>query len=159
MFLFTPTFILRHRRENLKKCSLRGLENRPDIRFFTYPKHSLPDLSGHVLLTLEAPPLSILDQYLGLLLIDSSWRYAATMYKQLPQPHLFQTRSLPRELRTAYPRRQEDCTEPDRGLASIEALYCAYRILERDTTGLLDQYYWEEEFLKKNFEGLQGLTY
>ena len=41
MLSFPPTVILRHRKENLKKCSLRGLEERPDIHFFTYPKDIL----------------------------------------------------------------------------------------------------------------------
>jgi len=72
------------------------------------------------------------------------------MYRQLETPHLFTTRSLPIDLKTAYPRRQEDCQDPERGLASVEALFAAYTILGRDTTGLLDFYYWKEDFLLKN---------
>jgi len=95
MFTFPPTVILRHRRENLKKCSLRGLEERPDCRFFTYPKAELPDLSGYFLLTLGAPPISGQDAHLGIFLIDGTWRYAEQMQKQCPKPDLFQRRSLP----------------------------------------------------------------
>jgi len=58
MELFLPTVILRHRRENLKKCSLRGLEERADMRFYTYPTSTLPDLSSYVLLGMDAPTLS-----------------------------------------------------------------------------------------------------
>ncbi len=150
MFLFPPTFILRHRRENLKKCSLRGLEQREDIYFFTYPKDVMPDLSRHILLTIDAPPLAKRDEGYGLFLIDATWTYAETMYKQIKDPHLIQKRSLPAGYQTAYPRRQEDCSDPARGLASVEALYIAYRILGRDGTGLLDNYYWKEGFFKKN---------
>jgi pre-rRNA-processing protein TSR3 len=150
MFLFPPTFILRHRKENLKKCSLRGLEERSDMLFFTYPKDVLPDLSQYILLTLDAPPLTSADAGYGLFLIDATWVYAQKMYKQLKTPHRFQMRSLPSAYQTAYPRRQEDCSDPTRGLASIEALYLAYRILGRDCSGLLDNYYWQEPFLKKN---------
>jgi pre-rRNA-processing protein TSR3 len=150
MFTFPPTIILRHRKENLKKCSLRGLENRSDLCFFTYPKDDLPDLSHYFLLTMDAPPLCEADKNLGIFLIDGTWRYAERMERQLPSPPTFQKRSLPPHVQTAYPRRQEDCPEPARGLASAEALFLAYFLLGRCTQGLLDNYYWEEEFLKKN---------
>ncbi|SRR5581483_3643324 len=150
MFLFPTTIILRHGRENLKKCSLRGLESRPDFRFFTYPQDRLPDLSQYILLTIDAPPLSESDRNLGLFLIDGTWRYAKRMQEQLPVPHLFQKRSLPASFQTAYPRRQADCPDPSRGLASIEALYLSFSILGRNTEGLLDNYHWREDFLKMN---------
>ncbi len=148
MFTFPPTIILRHRRENLKKCTLRGLEGRPDFQFFTYPQSTLPDLSNYILLSMDAPPLTADDRERGLFLIDGTWRYAAQMERQLPHPHLFQRRSLPATLSTAYPRRQDDCPDPHRGLASIEALYAAYTILERPTENLLDNYHWKDNFLK-----------
>lgn len=145
---FRETIILRHRRENLKKCSLRGLEKKAGFKFFTYPKDTLPDLPGYILLTVNAPPLSPEDAAYGLLLLDATWRYAETMEKQINKPLL--ERSLPSHFRTAYPRRQEDCIDPELGLASVEALYLAYYILGRDTTGILDFYHWKEEFLSKN---------
>lgn len=151
MFYFPPTTILRHRRENLKKCSLRGLEGRKDIHFFTYPKDALPDLSGYVVLTFDAPELSQEDAGRGLFLIDGTWKYAEKMAKIVPHERLI-PRSLPSSLRTAYPRRQDDCPDPDRGLASVEALYAAYHILGRDTTGLLDHYYWKDRFLELNID-------
>ena len=150
MFLFPPTIILRHRKENLKKCSLRGLEGRPDFRFFAYPKDALPDLSGYFLLTMDAPLLQEADKPLGVFLIDGTWNYAELMQRQLAKPHLFQKRSLPSRFLTAYPRRQEGCADPSRGLASVEALYLALLLLGRETQGLLDNYYWRDEFLKKN---------
>jgi pre-rRNA-processing protein TSR3 len=150
MSLFPPTVILRHRKENLKKCSLRGLETRSDCLFFTYPKETLPDLSRYLLLTLDAPPLTKKDALHGLFLIDGTWRHAQTMFSQLPTPHLFSSRSLPNHFQTAYPRRQDDCLDPKRGLASIEALYIAYQILGRPTDGLLDHYHWKDLFLLKN---------
>ena len=148
MFTFPPTVILRHRRENLKKCTLRGLEGRSDFQFFTYPHGVLPDLSGYILLSIDAPPLTAADAELGIFLIDGTWRYAAQMERQLPLPHRFQRRSLPANISTAYPRRQEDCPDPHRGLASIEALYAAYAILGRPTDNLLDNNHWKEIFLK-----------
>lgn len=147
MMQFPPTIILRHTRENLKKCSLRGLESRKDMIFLTYPTSVLPDLTGYCVLTMDAPPLSIEDAHLGLFLIDGTWRYAEKMAKSLPSPAPFVCRSLPTHFRTAYPRRQLDCPDPERGLASVEALYLAYSILGRSTEGILDHYHWKELFL------------
>jgi pre-rRNA-processing protein TSR3 len=62
--------------------------------------------------------------------------------------------SVPSCFETAYPRRQPDCPDPSKGLASIEALYLAYVILGKPPTGLLDNYYWKELFLEKNKSAL-----
>ena len=51
---------------------------------------------------------------------------------------------------TAYPRVSKLGTDPANGLASIEALYIAMRILGRATEGLLDHYHWAREFLEVN---------
>jgi len=149
MQLFPPTYIIRHRRENLKKCSLRGLEPRADFRFFTYPTSFLPDLSSYILLAIDGPPLSDADAHKGILLLDATWRYAAKMQQFVDNQAKVEKRSIPRGFRTAYPRRQDDCPDPEEGLASIEALYIAFSILGRNTTGLLDNYHWKDEFLLK----------
>lgn len=142
---FPPTLILRHRKENLKKCSLRGLEQRQDLQFFSYPwKVPQPSLENTLVLTMEGPPLKKEDHEKGLFLIDGTWRHAALMLRSLKGP--YEQRSLP-PIQTAYPRKQEDCPDPTRGLATVEALYIAYTILGRDTSGLLDHYHWKEEFL------------
>lgn len=148
MVYFPPTIILRHKRENLKKCSLRGLEDRKDVLFLKYPIDKLPDLTHYCVLVLDAPPLTVEDCHLGLFLIDGTWRHAQTMSKIVPSTTL--KRSLPSHFRTAYPRRQDNCSDPDRGLASVEALYLAYQILGRSTVGLLDNYYWKESFISTN---------
>jgi pre-rRNA-processing protein TSR3 len=150
MQTFPPTVVIRHRLENLKKCTLRGLESRSDFVFLTYPYKELPDLSGYIILSLDAPPLSVDDSHLGLLVLDATWRYANKMFKPLAGKSQYHYRSLPPSYRTAYPRRQQDCPDPERGLASIEAIYLSYLLLGRDTTGLLDLYHWKENFLKLN---------
>lgn len=145
MKLFPPTIILRHRKERLSKCSLRGLEGRPDMQFFSYPWTStIPPLQNVVILALDAPLLSRDDADKSVFLIDGTWRYAKKMESSLPLP--FEKRSLP-PIQTAYRRRQHDCQDPARGLASVEALYLAYHILGRSTEGLLDNYSFREEFL------------
>ena len=148
---FPSTVVIRHRRENLKKCSLRGLERRSDFTFLSYPYQTLPDLNHFILLTLDAPPLTSEDHHQGLLIIDATWRYAVKMIKALQQePFTFTFRSLPSHYRTAYPRRQDDCSDPDRGLASLEAIYLSYKILGRGCENLLDNYYWKDSFLTLN---------
>ncbi len=148
---FPPTIVLRHRLENLKKCSLRGLENRSDFIFLSYPYERLPDLSRqYIILTLDAPPLTKEDAPYGLFILDATWRYAAKMFKPLAGQPQYLYRSLPAHYRTAYPRCQHDCPDPQRGLASIEAIYLSYFLLQRETAGLLDHYYWKEKFLQLN---------
>lgn len=150
MQLFPQTVVIRHRLENLKKCSLRGLETRADFIFITYPYTTLPSLQNYIILSLDAPPLTDEDRDCGLLILDATWRYAAKMFQPLAHLPDFRYRSLPSHYRTAYPRRQEDCPDPTRGLASVEAIYLSYRILERPTDGILDNYHWKEQFLHLN---------
>lgn len=144
------TIIVRHPKENPKKCSVLPLKGRPDIRFLGYPVRHMPALDGYIRLAADGPPLSSADRDCGILLLDGSWRWADSMtatFAQVP----------PRSLsgyRTAYPRVSKQGTDPDNGLASIEALYLAYHILGRPTDGLLDAYRWAAEFLEHN--GLAG---
>ena len=143
-----PTIILRHRRENLKKCSLRGIKEKPGFAFYTYPIDPLPDLSGYLLLKVGAPPLTEKDDEKGLFLIDGTWRLAQVMERQLPQK--LEARSLPSGYKTAYPRKQTDCPDPESGLSSLEAIYIAHLLLGRADDGLLDGYYWKDRFLSIN---------
>ncbi len=146
MITFPPTIILRHRKENLKKCSLRGLEDRSDLVLYSYPwKVPQPDLSQYVVLSFDGPLLSEKDAHKGIFLIDGTWRYAEKMFRSLKGP--ITTRSLPPSVTTAYPRRQDDCLDPHRGLGSVEALYLSYLMLGRNPEGLLDHYHWKEEYL------------
>ena len=152
---FLPTVIVRHPKEKLSKCSLRGLEDRDDLRFLQFGKDPLPEMSGYVRLDLEGPLLSEADAGAGLLLLDGTWRLAGRMARALrPQIESVQTRSLPADLVTAYPRAQTLCPDPERGLASVEALYAAHRLMGRPTRGLLRHYHWAEMFLEENADRL-----
>ncbi|MCH9631880.1 MAG: hypothetical protein S4CHLAM6_01980 [Chlamydiae bacterium] len=144
------TLIVRHRRENKKKCSLQPIVGRQDCHFFTYPGCSLPHLENHILLGFDGLEISKADCNKGIILIDGTWKRAEIMEKELFDLKKVQVRSLPKNIYTAYPRRQPDCSNPELGLASIEALYVAYWLMERDVSGLLDGYYWKDLFLEKN---------
>lgn len=148
---YPPTIVVRHRKENLKKCSLSGLEKRFDFLFFSYPLKEVPPFSDYILLSVEAEEeLSPVDSFKGLLILDATWRYAQMMEKSLHLPTSIVKRSLPKTLKTAYPRRQQDCSAPQQGLASIEAIFAAYVLLGRDPYGLLDHYHWKNAFLQVN---------
>jgi pre-rRNA-processing protein TSR3 len=144
-----PTLIIRHRKENLKKCSLQGLETRNDFVFLSFPLSELPNIDQYLLLSLNAPVLTKEDAKYGLILLDATWKYASIMEKKISFPSDLPRRSLP-PWQTAYPRRQNDCPDPLRGLASLEALFAAFFITGRMTNGLLDRYYWKNQFLEKN---------
>jgi pre-rRNA-processing protein TSR3 len=143
---YPPTVIVRHPKENPRKCSVLPLRGRADVVFLSYPVRQRPDLSGYVRLAADGPPLTAADAGAGVLLLDGSWRWAEAMtgdFVDVP----------PRSLsgwQTAYPRVSKLGTDPHNGLASIEALFLAYHLLGRPTEGLLDQYRWAAEFLAAN---------
>ncbi|MCH9627454.1 MAG: hypothetical protein S4CHLAM2_10940 [Chlamydiales bacterium] len=142
-----PTIVVRHRKENLKKCSLRGLEEKKGFHFYTYPLKKKLKLEGYVLLSATASEvLTEADSDHGLVLLDGTWKLATRMEQALVLPETQRQRRLPPECVTAYPRRQDETA----GLASVEALYIAYLITGRCTADLLDNYYWKELFLEKN---------
>ncbi len=143
---YPVTVIVRHPKENPRKCSVLPLRGRADVRFLGYPVRHRPDLSGYVRLAAEGPPLGPADAAAGILLLDGSWRWAESMTRDFADVP-------PRSLsgwKTAYPRVSKLGTDPDNGLASIEALYLAYHVLGRPTEGLLDHYLWAAAFLEVN---------
>ena len=150
---FPPTVIVRHRRERLSKCTLQPLVGRSDMRFLTYPSDETVELEGYVRLSLEGPALSPADATCGLLLLDATWRLVSSMEKAYAH---VTPRSLP-PLQTAYPRVSKTFSDPNAGLASIEALAAAYVALGRPITGLLDHYPWAEAFVERNAKVLAGL--
>jgi pre-rRNA-processing protein TSR3 len=142
--------IVRHSKENPRKCSIVPLRGRPDLLFVNYPLKERPPLDNYVRLAAEGPELSAADAARGILLLDGSWRWAASMTRDFID---IESRSL-RGYRTAYPRVSKLGTDPDNGLASVEALFVAYHLLGRPTAGLLDHYHWRVEFLRTNGFGL-----
>ncbi len=140
------TIIVRHPKENPKKCSVLPLKGRSDISFVHYPVKTPLPLEGYIRLAAEGPALSSDDRASGIILLDGSWRWAEAMTKAFEH---VPPRSL-KGYQTAYPRVSKLGTDPDNGLASIEALYLAYHILGKPADGLLDHYRWAADFLRIN---------
>lgn len=137
--------VIRHANERLSKCSLTPLHGRPEITFLTAQGDMRFDATGFVVLAVDAPVLSAADAGHPLLLLDSTWRLLPKLMRRLDGQPLF--RSLPAGARTAYPRASKTVPDPHGGLASVEALYLARKILGDDDVSLLDGYRWRDTFL------------
>lgn len=142
-----PTVVIRHPKERMSKCSLRPLHGRENITFHKAKEGFQFDATNYTLLCVDAPILSEADAERPLLLLDSTWRLLPKL-----ESHLYGEpirRSLP-PAKTAYPRitKMDDHEDPDAGLASVEALYLAQKLLGYDEPSLLNGYHWREDFLK-----------
>jgi rRNA small subunit aminocarboxypropyltransferase len=139
------TTVIRHHKERISKCSLRALHDRPEITFLRARPGFQFDATGFTLLAVDAPELTLSDAGRPLLLLDSTWRWLGQLeacIRGAPE-----RRSVPASVRTAYPRQSRLFADPARGLASVEALYVARRVLGDDDPTLLDGYHWRSEFL------------
>lgn len=141
-----PTTVIRHPKERIRKCSLRFLHERPEMTFLRGKPGLRFDATGFLLLSVDAPPLSPADQGAPLLLLDSTWRRLTQLEECVIGAPI--RRSIPGGLRTAYPRVSKVFDDPADGLASVEALYVARKLLGDDDPELLAGYHWQQEFLE-----------
>lgn len=143
----TQVLILRDPRESAAKCSLSPLRGLAGIRFERWEPGRVWDVGRRIVLHPDGQALSRDDAGIDLLLVDCAWRrlprlLACVQGELLP-------RSLP-PLVTAYPRRSRLFVDPERGLASVEALYAALALLGEPRPELLAGYRWREQFLAAN---------
>lgn len=141
-----PTTVIRHQKEKISKCSLRFLHERPEMTFLRNKPGFAFDATGFTLLAVDAEPLSIADAGRPLLLLDSTWRWLPQLLACVHGAPV--RRSIPGDVRTAYPRVSKVFEDPQQGLASIEALYLARKHLGDDDPSLLDGYHWKDDFLR-----------
>ena len=139
--------IVRHYKEYLPKCTLEPLHGRPGFEFHKARPDFQLDATGMTLLAVDAPELTAADATRPLLLLDATWRLLPALLRGVRGA--FVPRSLPRTVHTAYPRRSKVFSDPEPGLASVEALYAALRILGHDDRSLLAGYHWREAFLRQ----------
>jgi pre-rRNA-processing protein TSR3 len=143
---FPPTVIVVHPREKRSKCSVEALRGREDFSFFTFPNRVTLPLENFVRLGMGGEELNESDAAAGLLVLDGTWKLAQKMepfYEDVP------VRTLP-DIKTAYPRSSKMFADPIGGLATVEAVYAALRIMKRPLDGLLDHYHWKDTFLEAN---------
>jgi pre-rRNA-processing protein TSR3 len=143
----SDVLILRDPRESTAKCSLTPLRGLAGIRFLTWKHDRRFDVGRRVLLHPDGEEITASDAGKPLLLIDCAWRRVPTLLATCDGE--LQPRRLP-PLLTAYPRRSHTFVDPERGLASVEALYAALVLLGQPVEELLAGYRWRDEFLKLN---------
>ncbi len=141
--------IIRHPRENRKKCTLRNLVGRSGIRFHVARDGFSFDASGRLLLCLDGEEISERHANIPLVLLDSTWRLLPKLRAKVYGDYI--PVSLPKRIKTAYPRDSKLFGDPQGGLASIEALYAALRLSGLRDDSLLDGYLFAGEFLRQNF--------
>ncbi len=139
--------ILRDRRESARKCSLTPLRGLPGITFRTWRPDRRYSVGRRILLHPSGSPLRPEDSGADLLLIDCAWRRLAHALSTLDGELLH--RSLP-PLASSYPRHSKLFSDPDDGLASVEALYAALWILGERREDLLADYRFKAPFLERN---------
>lgn len=141
------TVIVVHPRERRSKCTILPLRGMAGLRFARSTSvQATGPLDGYIRLAVDGRRLTSDDSGRGLLLLDGTWRWVEDLARPFGG---LETRSIP-NVRTAYPRGTAIGTVPEGGLATVEALYAANRILGRSTEGLLDRYHWASEFLALN---------
>lgn len=144
--------LVRHRRENTAKCSLTPLWHKGDYRCVRYPSDTFVTVAGEggILLSHEGEPLQEADRTAMLWLVDGTWSLAQVMVRQMHKIGTFTPRSLPGAWHTAYPRKQTGCSAPQRGLASVEALFAVQLFFGIYAPEILANYYWKEPFFAQN---------
>ena len=141
------TIVLIHRKENLKKCSIWPLHVRPDFDFFFFPDEMpVLDPARLIRLGIGGQPLGPCDLQKELVILDATWRLVQKMEEACVD---IPVRSIG-QYQTAYPRVSDQNTDPFQGLATVEALFCAHLELGLPTQGILQHYYWREDFLRIN---------
>ena len=141
-----PTVVVVHPRERRSKCTVEPLRSRGDFVFVRFPDKVPVPLDGYVRLGIGGTQLSASDAASGLLVLDGTWKLVARMepfYADLP------VRSLP-NVSTAYPRVSQLYEDPYGGLATVEAVYVALKLIGQSVRGVLDNYYWKDRFLELN---------
>ena len=134
-------------REPAKKCSLTPLRGMPGVLFVPVRGSERVDGTGRIWLHPDGEELKPTDRGRGLLLVDCTWHRLPKLSARIDGEPV--RRRLPR-LVTAYPRRSKLARDPERGLASVEALYAATALLDGPRPELLVGYRWSAEFLAAN---------
>lgn len=143
----TKVTVIRHPRENVKKCSLRHLHEHPDFSFFKAVDGFSFDATGFILLEIDAPPISPKDANLPILLLDSTWHLLPKIRAKVSGKYI--PRSIPSTVKTAYPRVSKVFDDPN-GLATVEALYAALKMSGNPDISVLSKYPFAKKFLELN---------
>lgn len=145
------------RGETPNKCTIAPLASRPDFRLFpVFGEGPLGPLSAPILLHHEGVCLTTLrsktDVLPALACIDCVWRrlpflMERTRWVDDKAPVLAR---IPDGFSTVYPRVGSAYSDPQGGLATIEAIFVAAAILGNYDPTLLSKYYFGRRFIETN---------
>lgn len=140
--------------ETPNKCTIAPLAHRPDFHIFRVSKSlALGPFSSTVLLHPEGICMtqvgSSLGTVTGIASIDCIWRRLPGLLNRLSGEIPTKVR-IPDGFVTAYPRKSSYDTDPDCGLATIEALFIASSLFGNWDVTLLSSYYFGRKFVELN---------
>lgn len=147
--------------ETANKCTILPLASRPDFHLIRIKKiKKLPTLNSPILLHHEGECLTEIRKSLGqvqaIASIDCVWRRLEGILARVERP-LPRFARIPDGFQTAYPRKSSDNSDPDGGLATIEALFIAGALLGNWDATLLSKYYFGRKFVELNRNRFQEL--
>lgn len=143
----SKVIVIRHPKENIKKCSLRFLHDKDGFEFHKANDNFSFDATGCILLEIDAPPITEDDKGKPILLLDSTWRLLPKIRNKVYGNYI--ARSIPPSVKTAYPRISKIFADPD-GLATVEALYAAMRMAGNPDVSVLKHYPFAKKFMQIN---------
>ena len=140
--------------ETANKCTIVPLADRADFRLFRVKGAGpLGPLQAQVLLHHEGESLTTLRNSLpmiqGIATIDCIWRRLEGLLKRVVSPLPVLAR-IPDGFMTAYPRKSAKGTDPEGGLATIEAIFTAAALLGNWDVSLFSKYYFGRKFVELN---------
>lgn len=149
--------------ETANKCTIAPLSDRADFKIIRVRGEGpIGPLQAPLLLHHEGQCLSELRARFAsvpaLASIDCVWRRLVPIQSRLVwavgQPILAR---IPDGFKTVYPRVSAKNTDPDGGLATIEAIFVAAALLGKWDLTLLAKYYFGRAFIEKNTERFKEL--
>ena len=148
--------VLLDKGETPNKCTIAPLAGRPDFSLFRVKgDRKWGPLRSSILLHHKGECLTVikksLDEVHGIASVDCVWRRLDKLLDRIEGPLPILAR-IPDNFVTAYPRKSEKNTDPESGLATIEAIFVASALFGHWEPSLLSQYYFGRKFIEMNIK-------
>ena len=143
--------------ETPNKCTIAPLEQRPDFVLFrvSRKRENLGPFTVPLLLHHQGTCLTKIRKAegsasdLGIGAIDCVWNRLDELISRVTEP-LPTFVKIPDGFETAYPRKSSLNTDPDGGLATIEAIFVGAALLGKWDISLFQKYYFGKKFIELN---------
>lgn len=140
--------------ETPNKCTIAPLRHRADFRLIQVKGNPVfGPLDSSILLHHQGQCLSTFSKSVGevkgIASVDCVWRRLDSLLQRIVAPLPVLAR-IPDGFVTAYPRISSQNTDPEGGLATIEAIFVAAALLGNWDATLLSEYYFGRKFIEMN---------